>query len=152
MHGRGQGRKPRAIVLIVLGSLFVFVALAWGAELLLTGPEDVPPLVVTQDDEVLAEFSMDDLRELPTHSYSQFGKSGEGPAVLDVLSEAGVAGFERLIVHGPAVRDDGLLVLERGQVTEEVVLDFANRGTVKIAGPDIEWEDRVRDVIELEVE
>ncbi len=152
MYRREQGIRPRAIVLIVLGFLFAFVALAWGAELLLTSPDDIPPLIVTRDGTVLAEFSMDELRDLPTRSYSQFGKSGEGPAVLAVLTEAGVTGFERLIVRGPAVRDDGILVLERDQVTDEIVLDFANRGTVKIAGPDIEWEDRVRDVTELEVE
>jgi len=57
-----------------------------------------------------------------------------------------------LTVRGPGVRDDGLLVLERDQLTGDVVLDFANRGTVKIAGPDIAWADRVRDITELEVE
>lgn len=152
MYRREQGIRPRTIALIVLGFLFAFVALAWGAELLLTAPEDIPPLRVTRDGVVLAEFTMDELREFPTRSYSQFGKSGEGPMVLDVLAEAGVADFERLTVRGPAVRDDGILVLERDQVTEDVVLDFANRGTVKIAGPDIEWDDRVRDVTELEAE
>jgi len=152
MHRREQGIRPRTIALIVLGFLFAFVAIAWGAELLLTSPEDIGPLLVTRDGEVLAEFSMDELHELPMHSYSQFGKSGEGPAVLDVLNEAGVTDFERLTVRGPGVRDDGLLVLERDQLTGDVVLDFANRGTVKIAGPDIAWADRVRDVTELEVE
>lgn len=152
MHKREQGIQPRTISLIVLGFLFAFVALAWGAELLLTGPDDIPPLRVMRDGQVLAEFSIDNLREFPMRSYSQFGKSGEGPAVLTVLAEAGVTDFERLTVRGPAVRDDGILVLDRDQITEDLVLDFANRGTVKIAGPDIAWEDRVRDVTELEVE
>jgi hypothetical protein len=37
-------------------------------------------------------------------------------------------------------------------VTDEVLLDIANRGTVKVVGPDISWDDRVRDVTEIVVE
>jgi len=152
MRERGQGLRPRTIALIVLASLSAFVALAWGAELLLTGPEDIPPLRIVRDDDVITEFTMDELQALPVSSFSQFGKSEEGPAVLDVLAEAGVTEFTRLRVRGSGVRDDGFLVLERAQVDEALLLDFANRGTVKIAGPDIGWEDRVRDVTVLEVE
>jgi len=151
MYGRGQGRKPRTIALIVLGSLLAFVALAWSAELLLTTPDDIPPLRVVRDDEVIAEFTMDDLRQLPEHSFTQWGKSESGPAVLDVLVEADVTDFTTLTVYGSGVRDDGILVLDREEIDKDVLFDFANRGTVKIAGPDIAWGDRVRDVTELEV-
>ncbi len=146
-----QGVQPRTIALIVLGFLLAFVALAWGAELLLTTPDDIPPIRIVRDDEVVAEFTMDDLRQLPEHSFTQWGKSESGPAVLDVLAEAGVTEFTTLTVYGSGVRDDGILVLDRDQVDEDVLFDFANRGTVKIAGPDIAWGDRVRDVTELEV-
>lgn len=152
MNESEQGLKPRAIVLIVLGSLCALIAFAWGAQLLLASPGDIAPLQVIQDGTVLTEYTMEELRDFPSHSFSQLGKSEEGPAVLDVLAEAGVTEFERLTVHGLGIRDDGVLILAHDQVTEDVLLDFANRGTVKIAGPDIEWGDRVRDVTILEVD
>lgn len=152
MSRNRQGLQPRTIALIALGSLLAFVGLAWGAELLLTTPDDIPPLRVVLDDEIVAEFTMEELRQLPEHSFSQWGKSETGPAVLDVLAEAGVTDFTTLTVYGSGVRDDGLLVLDRNEVDADVLFDFANRGTVKIAGPDIAWGDRVRDVTELEVD
>ncbi|MHB1017796.1 MAG: hypothetical protein ACYC2X_07930 [Coriobacteriia bacterium] len=152
MRRNRQELQPRTIALIVLGSLLAFLGLAWGAELLLTTPDDTPPIRVVLDDEVVAEFTMDELRQLPEHSFSQWGKSESGPAVLDILAEAGVTDFTTLTVHGTGIRDDGLLVLDREEIDGDVLFDFANRGTVKIAGPDIAWEDRVRDVTELEVD
>ncbi|MDY0340047.1 MAG: hypothetical protein RBS17_02375 [Coriobacteriia bacterium] len=152
MNESRQGLKPRTIALIVLGSLLAIIAAAWGTQLLLTSPEDIAPLQVTREGTVLAEYSMEELRDFPSRSFTQFGKSEEGSGVLDVLAKAGVTEFERLTVYGLGIRDDGVLVLTRDQVAEDVLLDFANRGTVKIAGPDIEWGDRVRDVTILEVE
>jgi hypothetical protein len=34
----------------------------------------------------------------------------------------------------------------RDEIDEDVLLDFALRGTTKLCGPDIPWERRVRDV------
>jgi hypothetical protein len=44
------------------------------------------------------------------------------------------------------------LVLTAAEVSEDVILDIANRGTVKIVGPRIAWDDRVRDVTDIIVE
>ena len=73
--------------------------------------------------------------------------------MLDVLADAGVDGFTQLTVMGLGMRDDGVLVLDAAEVTPDVILDFAQtRSTVKIAGPEIERAERVRDVTELRVD
>ena len=152
MTERGQGRNRTALGITAVIALLALVALAWLAEGLLTSPEDIPPVQIVRNGTVLAEFTIDELRQFPKHRISQLGKWEEGPALLDVLEAAGVTDFDRLIVTGQGVRDSGKLELEWDEVTGDVVLDFANRGTVKIAGPDISWIDRVRDVTRLEVE
>ncbi|KUK48084.1 MAG: hypothetical protein XD74_1381 [Actinobacteria bacterium 66_15] len=149
---REQGPRRRTVAIIAVVSLLAVAAVAWLAEGLLTTPDDIPPLLVTRGGEVLATFSMAEIRDLPTHEVSQFGKWEEGPQLLLVLSEAGVEDFERVTILGQGVRDDGEIVLTRAEIDEDVVLDLANRGTVKIAGPDISWADRVRDLTEIRVE
>ena len=49
------------------------------------------------------------------------------------------------------IRDEGYITLTRSQVRPDVLLDFAERGTVKLVSPRLAWEDRVRDVTGIEV-
>lgn len=149
---RVQEPRRRAVAIIAVVTLLAVAAAAWLAEAWLADPNDLPSLIVTRNGEILASFSMEEIRELPTHKVSQFGKSQEGPQLLLVLSEAGVEEFTQVTILGQGVRDDGEIVLTRAQVDEDVVLDLANRGTVKVTGPGIAWADRVRDVTELRVE
>jgi hypothetical protein len=79
------------------------------------------------------------------------GQLQEGPALLEVLRQAGVEEFDSVVVRGMALRDAGVIELGRDEVDEDVLLDFAIRGTVKLCGPQIGWADRVRDVEEIEV-
>lgn len=149
---RKQGLDGRTIAVIVSLGLLALALFAWLAEGWLTGPEDIPPITVVYQDRVIASFTMDEIRDLPTHTVSQFGKWEEGPQLLLVLSEAGVEEFSQVTITGQGVRDDGVIVLTRDEIDEDVVLDLANRGTVKVAGPDIAWADRVRDVVEIKVD
>ena len=150
--GREQGSRRKTAAAAVVVTLLAFVGLAFLGEGLLTSADDIAPVVIRQDGVVVASFTIDELREFPQHTVTQFGKTETGPAVLDVLAAAGVTDFRRLTVTGLAVRDPGRLELDASEVTPDVVLDFANRGTVKVAGPDIPWSSRVRDVTVLEVE
>ena len=67
------------------------------------------------------------------------GKYEEGPPLLAVLEAAGVDDFGSVVIMGAGVRDSGRLKLQREQIDDDVLLDIANRGTCKIAGPDIAW-------------
>ena len=47
---------------------------------------------------------------------------------------------------GLGARDSGKLELDRSAVDQDVLLDVANRGTAKVCGPNIPYDERVRDV------
>jgi hypothetical protein len=49
------------------------------------------------------------------------------------------------------IRDEGRLVLAAAELDDRVLLDFAERGTVKIVSPELSWRERVRDVVEIAV-
>ena len=153
MTEREQARTRRTTAVLVVLGLLALVAAAWVVDAI--GRQAAPDyrVEVTRDGEVLRSFSVEDLHELESHTISQYGLSEEGPRVLDVLAEAGINDFTQLTVVGLGIRDDGLLTLDAADVTPEVILDFAEtRETVKIAGPDITRDERVRDVTELRLD
>lgn len=150
---RGQGSRRRLTIgVIAVVALLALVGAAWLAESLLTDPSDVAPVVVRQGDVIVAQFTVSELRGFSQHRVRDLGRVQEGPRVLDVLAAAGIKDFNTLTVTGLGVRDSGTITLQAAEVTDETLLDFANRGTVKVVGPGIEWSDRVRDVTVLVVE
>jgi hypothetical protein len=106
---------------------------------------------VTQDGRELASFDVASLKAIGMKKVVVQGGAEEGPAVLSVLSRAGVSDFTSITVIGMAVRDGGRLELKKAEIGPDTVLDIAKRGTVKIAGPDIAKDKRVRDVTEIQV-
>lgn len=79
------------------------------------------------------------------------GGTETGPGLLDVLRRAGVTDVTTITIIGTGARDSGRLVMAAGDIGSETVLDIAKRGTVKVAGPNIPREDRVRDITGIEV-
>jgi hypothetical protein len=100
---------------------------------------------------VAAVLGLDDLRALPLRTVEMQGQKQDGPALLTVLSKAGIDSFRSVRVVGMGVRDDGLIVLYAIEVDYDVLLDIAERGTTMLCGPKIVWADRVRDVQRIEV-
>ena len=86
---------------------------------------------------------------MPSHRRDIDGKQQTGPAVATVLAAAGAATFDTLNVKGIGARDSGRLDPRAGDVDDRLLLDFSDRGTVKICSPDLEWSDWVRDVVEI---
>lgn len=108
-------------------------------------------VTIVRDGAVLAGFALDDLQALGLKKVRVAGKIEEGPTLQSVLDAAGVDQYESLVITGMGIRDDGTITLDASQVTDEVLLDIANRGTVKVVGPEIAWDDRVRDVTQIDV-
>lgn len=133
-------------------ALAAAITLAWVVEWWLSANAYAYEVVVRRDDSVLATFGFDELKTFEQGHIVVLGKRESGPSVLTVLQHAGVESFESIRVVGPGIRDDGDLSLASEEVTPGVLLDLANRGTVKIVGPAIAWDDRVRDVTEIIVE
>jgi hypothetical protein len=142
---------------VLAAVLLILVVAAVGFEALVSpgtpGPgSDEYAIVVIREGTILARFTVNDLKEIGFVVVVIQGKPQDGPRLLSVLTAAGVDDFDRVRVSGMGVRDSGAITLRRDQISENVVLDLATRGTVKVVGPDIEWEDRVRDVTEIVVE
>lgn len=144
-------RRNAYLTLAAVGLVCLAVASAWFVEKAVTDNADVYRVPVVRDGEVLAEFDVQELEALGTRRIEMQGKYEEGPSLLTILEAAGVDEFESVVILGAGVRDSGRLELALDEVDENVLLDIANRGTCKVAGPDIAYEDRVRDIIRIEV-
>jgi hypothetical protein len=146
--------------LLAAAALLLVVAAAWAAERQIAGGasgDDGPPVsvysvAVTRDGELLRTFAVADLEALPTVSITAEGKAQEGPSLATVLEAAGVDDdFSEVEITGMGLRDGGRLLLTAAQLDEGVLLDFAERGTVKVVSPELSWRERVRDVVEIAV-
>lgn len=109
-------------------------------------------VAVTDGSRVLETFDVAQLRALGVRRVMMQGKPETGPTLLSVLGKAGVTQFESVTVIGLGARDSGKLVLDRSAVDQDVLLDVANRGTAKVCGPNIPYDERVRDVVRIEVQ
>jgi len=103
--------------------------------------------VITSEGAV-KDYTTDDLKRLALVTIMVEGKPEEGPALQEILAQAGVEEFQQLTLTGI----DGHIILTYEQVNPEVILDFTNRGTMKFASPDIPKEAWVKDIVRIEVE
>lgn len=103
--------------------------------------------VVVKPDGSSQPFRMDDLKKLPLTTIFADGSPQEGPTLLAVLKAAGVAEFQEVAVTGR----EGTKKLARAEVTDQLVLDFNNRGSVKLASPTMPRDERIRDITRIEV-
>jgi hypothetical protein len=144
----------RRAVVAAAAVLLLTLAAAWGIEAWgrATPAADAYAVRVTRKGQTLRAFTVSDLEALGTHREYMQDQWQEGPRLLEVLSASKITSFARVTVIGLGARDAGRLDLERPSIDDRVLLDVAKRGTVKVCGPDIPYEKRVRDVIELAVE
>ena len=162
-----DAHRPRRRLALLAAVLVGLIALAWIVEWRAAGGVSTPggaatpgtdaaappgyTVTVLVDGEVVRRFTPSELSGLPQSTITADGKEQQGPTVQAVLAVAGVEDFGRLDVRGLGLRDDGRLVLAPAQVGDDLILDFSDRGTVKVVSPDLDWRDRVRDVTELRV-
>ncbi len=142
-----------AVALVLVAS----VTAAWVFENRIAPP--APPgspgeyrVSVTRNGRELASYNLGQLRALGVKKVVVQGGAEEGPPLLQVLARAGVSDFDSLIIVGMGQRDSGRLVLGSAEVGPDTVLDIAKRGTVKVAGPSIPRDKRVRDITEIQVQ
>ncbi len=102
---------------------------------------------VIKADGTTVAFTLDDLKALPLTSIVSDGNPQEGPSLLAVLEKAGVSDFSEVTLTGA----DGSKTLTQAEVTDQVILDFNNRGSVKLVAPDLAKDARIRDIVKIEV-
>ena len=148
---RRLNRRQTIALGVTVAVLVAAVALAWSLDLLTQSSDKAYTVSVVRDEDVIHVFDLAALKVMKARKIEMQGEIQKGPPLLDVLKAAGVDEFSSLTITGTGVRDSGRIVLDADEVDRDVLLDFSNRGTVKVCGPDILWENRVRDVMRIEV-
>jgi hypothetical protein len=149
--------RARVTLAVVALVLVASVAAGWFFENRPAPPPAVAPalgtyrVLVTRGGRELASFDLASLQALGSKSVTVQGGVESGPPLLDVLRSAGVTSFSVITILGAGTRDTGRLELSAADVGPDTVLDVAKRGTVKVAGPSIPRDKRVRDVTEIQV-
>ncbi|MBO8174695.1 MAG: hypothetical protein H0Z18_05510 [Thermococcus sp.] len=75
--------------------------------------------------QILKEYTLDELKKFKMVKFEVNGKEQEGPALEDLLKEFS---YQKVIIKGV----NGKIELIKEQV-KDVILDFTNHGTVKMA-------------------
>jgi hypothetical protein len=106
---------------------------------------------ITRDGRELASYSLAAFEAMAAKKVVLQGGSEQGPALVDVLKLAGAGSFSAVTVLGLGTHGNKRLDLAAADIGPDTVLDIAKRGTVKIAGPAIPFDKRVRDITEIQV-
>lgn len=93
-------------------------------------------------------FDLKRLESLPLVSFLSEGNPQEGPSLKSILNSAGLSEFQELKITGR----EGTRSISKTQVTDSLILDFDNRGGVKLVSPEMRHDDRLRDVNRIEVQ
>lgn len=148
--------KRRAIIVTIV--LVAVVALAWAVDLYVSRTSAAAGtgyhVTVEHDGAQLRSFSFADLKGLGTRRVLMQGQYETGPPLLRVLKAAGVTQFTGVTIIGSGVLGSGgsgRLDLARSAIDNDVLLDLASRGTVKVCGPRITRDQRVRDIVKIVV-
>ncbi len=105
---------------------------------------------VTKDGSALKDYDLASLRALPQTRIVIDGKEQSGPLLIMLLEDAGAGEYDSVVVRGAGLRDNGSLTLTAAQAGRRVQIDFSDRGTVKVCGPDLHRVDWVRDVLTID--
>jgi len=107
---------------------------------------------VVRGNRILKTFTAAELEALGTRRVKMQGKWQTGPPVQRVLDAAGVDGYSALTFSGSEGGVKQKLTLQRSEISNDVLLDIAFRGTAKLCGPNIAQTARVRDLTRIEVQ
>jgi hypothetical protein len=154
-------RKRLTPALVVGAALALVVVAAWGMQAAVThkagageqgSPAPAYSITVELGGKVLKEYDLAALHALPQTRVVIDGKEQDGPSLQAVLSDAGVAAYADVSVKGQALRDAGHVQLSAAAVGQGVMLDFSDRGTVKVCGATLDRSAWVRDVLTIAAE
>ena len=102
---------------------------------------------IVKSDGAKFDVTLDAVKGLPLVSITVDGKVQEGPKLLDILSLAGITEFTEVTISGSSAP----CTLTREQVDDNTILDFSNRGTMKLATTYIPKASWTKDITEIAV-
>ena len=100
---------------------------------------------VTKADGSSFDVTLDAVKALPLASLTVDGKVQEGPKLKDVLALADINEFTEVTIHGSSATS----TLTFEQVDDNTILDFSNRGTMKLATTYIPKANWTKDITEI---
>jgi hypothetical protein len=92
-------------------------------------------------------MSWEDLKKLPLASLTVDGKVEEGVKLSDVLAAAGITEYTEVSLSGSA----SPVTLTHDKVDDNTILDFTNRGTVKLSSTYVPKPEWTKDISEIKV-
>jgi hypothetical protein len=136
-------------VLILLLAVFLLSACgATAAPAATQAPAVVAALFqIVKPDGAKFAVTLDAVKSLPLAQITVDGKVQEGPKLLDILALAGITDFSEVAIAGSGAPS----TLTRAQVDDNTILDFSNRGTMKLATTYIPKADWAKDITEITV-
>jgi hypothetical protein len=93
------------------------------------------------------DVTLEAVKKLTLAQITVEGKVQEGPKLLDVLSLASVTDFSEITITGSSAPS----TLKREQVDDNTILDFSNRGTMKLATTYIPKAEWTKDITEITI-
>lgn len=98
---------------------------------------------------MVKSYKIEDIKKMSTKSIEVDGKTETGPALLTILNDCGISEFSKVTFKGIA---NDSLSLSKDKIDGDVLLDIANRGTVKLACKSVPKKDWIKDIVEINVE
>lgn len=102
---------------------------------------------VVKADGTTFDVTLEALKKLPLASIKVDGKVQEGPKLADVLKLAGVTEYAEVTFEGSSAS----VTLTHDQVDNNTILDFSNRGTLKLATTYIPMPEWTKDITTITV-
>ena len=140
----------RQLLVVVVAAVLLFAGCSDDGEV--ASPGDDVVLRVVDGSTVARDWTLDDLEaEIPFTEIVVDDDAQNGPLLVDVIAASGIDGWETGQVLGMS---EGRIIeveldIESSQVDETWVFDVTNRGTLKLASPDLPRQQWVRDVGEI---
>lgn len=113
----------------------------------ITEPSSPVLFKIVKADGTTFDVTLEAVKSLPLTQITVDGKVQEGPKLLEVLALAGVTEFTEVSLSG--IGSPSTLTFK--QVDDNTILDFSNRGTMKLATTHIPKADWTKDIAEITV-
>ena len=135
----------------VLTSMFVILIAACtpGATATTVPTEETASALyqIVKPDGTKFDVTLEAVKSLPLASLTVEGKVQEGPKLMDILKLAGITDFVEVTLTGSSAA----VTLTREHVDDNTILDFSNRGTMKLATTYIPKANWTKDITEIVV-
>jgi len=144
-----MGRDPSAPARLTwLGAILALAVLLLPAGCGQTGDgaakKEVPSsqgLKIMRGDQVVREFTLEELKKLPQAAVEADGATLSGPTVKTVLGEAGITSCNEVLLVAP---DGYTVTLTNDQLTDDLILALNEQGVKELVSPALPKQMRIR--------